>query len=60
MKTNNNLTNIANKICWCAGLLLTLYELIVGWIGTPLSLQHRPLCAGVILFILFLIKRYSR
>ena len=54
MKTNNNLTNIANKICWCAGLLLTLYELIVGWIGTPLSLQHRPLCAGVILFILFL------
>jgi len=36
------------------GLLLALYQLYVGWFGTPLSLQHRPVNAGVILFILFL------
>lgn len=48
------IANISDKLCWILGLSLTIYIMIVGWFGTPLSLQHRPLCAGIVLFILYL------
>lgn len=54
MEKKISLQSITNKICWVLGLGLAVYVLIVGWFGTPLSLQHRPFCAGIILFILFL------
>lgn len=47
---------IVRRICWGLGLALSCYLMVVAWVGTPQILQHRPLVAGVVLFILFLTR----
>lgn len=53
-ETETKLLRIVNIACSVLGFLLVVYQLIVAWVGTPHSLKHRSLVAGVVLFILFL------
>lgn len=36
------------------GLILSVYQIAIGYFGTPASFIHRPLSAGILLMVLFL------
>lgn len=58
-KNGSDLKKITNVTCAILGFLLVIYQLTVAWIGTPHSLKHRSLVAGIVLFILFLKRDIS-
>ena len=43
-----------NTILKWVGFCLSIYQIIIGLVGTPTSLIHRPLTVGILMLFLFL------
>ncbi len=51
--------NIIKKFIFWVGLAMSIYQLSIGYFGTPLALIHRPMIACVLLSFLFLTVDYK-